>query len=158
MLGPVVAEYSLFRHRGTWAQADAWRAAHAFNAPLHASPQTSQVHPIRNHHRDLSASLPSSGQLLNVEGRVLVTAVKCAEDSSALIVRFVNQTPEPQDVTVRLRADLMGADVTGAERVNLREEPLSPLDLVDGAVHLSARPWEIVTLALTVRLATGDPQ
>lgn len=152
MLGPVVAEYSLLPHRGTWSGADAWRAAHEFNAPLHASPRVSQVHPIRNRHRDLGDSLPPSGQLLNVEGRVLVTAVKRAEDGEALIVRFVNQTPEAQDVTVRLNAELMGAEVTGAERVNLREETLAPLDLADGAVHLSARPWEIVTLALAVRL------
>ncbi|MFC4427280.1 alpha-mannosidase [Deinococcus navajonensis] len=145
MLGPVSAEYSLFPHAGTWAQADAWQAAHDFNAPLHTSVQTSQIVPLRNRHREPSASLPPTGQFVKVSGRVLVTAVKRAEDREALIVRFANQTPVPQAVTVSL-----AAGITGAQRVNLRERPQGDLDLRDGAVDLTARPWEIVTLALDV--------
>ena len=145
MLGPVTAEYSVYPHAGTWAQADAWRAAHDFNAPLHAAVQTSQIVPLRNRHRNPLGTLPPSGQFVNVDGRVLVTAVKRAEDREALIVRFVNQTPEPQPVTVTLAAGIISA-----QHVNLRERPLGALDLTGGAVHLTARPWEIVTLALDV--------
>ena len=143
MLGPVTAEYSLFPHAGSWAEAEAWRPAHDFNAPLHATPHTSQVVPIRNRHREASPALPPSGQLVDVQGRVLVTAVKRAEAGDALIVRFVNPTPETQSVTVRLATPL-----TAAEEVNLRERVLTRLDVTDGAVNLTARPWQIVTLAL----------
>ncbi|AFZ65648.1 alpha-mannosidase [Deinococcus peraridilitoris] len=145
MLGPVEAEYSLVPHAGSWDQADVWRDAHDFNAPLHAATRTSQVVPLRNRHRTLSASLPPLGQLVRVTGRVLVTAIKRAEDHGRLIIRFVNQTPQPQDVSVRI-----ARQVTLAERVNLREEHLSPLDVENDTASLRVQPWEIVTLAFRV--------
>ncbi|UBV44260.1 glycosyl hydrolase-related protein (plasmid) [Deinococcus taeanensis] len=147
MPGPVCAEYSLFPHAGTWTQADAWQAAHDFNAPLHAAAQTSQIVPLRNRHRERTGTLPPAGQFVNLSGRVLLTALKRAEDRPELIVRFVNPTPEPQAVTVGTLRPL-----TAAQRVNLREEPAQALAVTGDGVHLTARPWEIVTLALTVEV------
>ncbi|MFB9991127.1 alpha-mannosidase [Deinococcus oregonensis] len=157
MLGPVVAEYSLLPHAGSWAEAEAWQAAHDFNAPLHTAPHTSQVVPIRNRHRDLRPSLPPNGQLIDVQGSVLVTAIKRAEDQDALIVRFVNLNSEPQPVSVRLGTEL-GLTVTAAQRVNLRENRVTKLEVVDGTVTLVARPSEIVTVALQAQPAPTHSQ
>ena len=157
MLGPVVAEYSLFPHAGSWAQAGAWRAAHDFNAPLHTAPHTSQVVPIRNRHRDLVPSLPPSGQLIDVQGSVLVTAIKRAEDQDALVVRLVNLTSEPQSVSLGLGTAQLGVTLTGAQRVNLRENMAAPLEVMDGTVTLMARPAEIVTVALQVQPRLTPP-
>ncbi|MFC4454205.1 alpha-mannosidase [Deinococcus sonorensis] len=151
MLGPVVAEYSVLPHAGSWAEAEVWRAAHERLAPLQATPHTSQVVPLRNRHRDEAGDLEPVGQFVQVEGRVLVTAIKRAEEGEALIVRFVNQTPEPQPVTVGLPFALWAA-----ERVNLRERPLEALPVENDRVSLTARPWEIVTLALQVQ-RKGQP-
>lgn len=145
MLGPVFAEYSLVPHAGSWHDADAWKEAHDFAAPLHAATPISQVIPLRNRHFDRTAELSPVGQFLNVQGRVLVTTVKKAELSDDLIVRFVNQTPEPQTATVSL------PNLASARRVNLAETLLADLHLQGGAVTLDVRPWEIVTLALKVR-------
>ncbi|AWN21958.1 hypothetical protein DKM44_00830 [Deinococcus irradiatisoli] len=141
-LGPVSAHYSLVPHAGTWHAARSWQDAHAFNAPLHTAARLSQVVPLRNRHRAEHADLPPSGQRLSLEGDVLLTALKRAEDREALIVRFVNQTPQEQAVTLSLPG------LGRAERTNLREEPLEELPVEGGAVKLSARPWEIVTVAL----------
>lgn len=146
MLHEVSAEYSLVPHAGSWADASTWRDAHDFNAPLHAQTRTSQIVPLRNRHRtDTPRSLPPTGQFVNVQGDVLVTAVKRAETGNALIVRFVNTTPREQPVTVETRAR-----VTAARRVNLREEGTHDLPLADGRAELTARAWEIVTLAFEV--------
>lgn len=146
LIGPFEAEYSIIPHAGTWHEAAAWREAQAFNAPLHSQTRVSQIFPLRNAHRDEQASLPPSGQLVNLSGNVLLTALKRAEEGDALIVRFVNQTPEPQDVTLSTHWGLRAA-----RRVDLRERPLEELPVDGGAVSLRARPWEIVTVALETR-------
>ena len=99
--------------------------------------------PLRNAHRNEPPSLPASGQLVNLGGRVLLTALKRAEEGAALIVRFVNQTPEAQAVTLSTHWG-----IRRAQRTDLRERPLEDLGVEDGRLTLTARPWEIVTLAL----------
>jgi hypothetical protein len=39
--------------------------------------------------------------------------------------------------------------VLSAERATLLEEPAGPLDVVDGAVVVPFRPWEIVTVRIS---------
>ncbi|MDB5046540.1 MAG: alpha-mannosidase, partial [Deinococcus sp.] len=80
-----------------------------------------------------------------------------AEDQEALIVRFVNLTSQDQPVRVRLGTAQLGVTVTGAEQVNLREHRVNPLEVVEGTVTLTARPSEIVTVALQVRPKPVEP-
>ncbi|CAM3351140.1 Glycoside hydrolase family 38 central domain-containing protein [Deinococcus saxicola] len=143
MLGAFEAEYSVIPHAGDWHAAGSWREAHAFNAPLHTQTRTSQISPLRNAHRNEQTSLPPTGQLVNLEGGVLLTALKRSEAGGTLTVRFVNQTPDPQAVTLGTHWG-----VGRAHRVNLRERPVEEVKVQGGVLSLEARPWEIVTLAV----------
>ncbi|GHF53516.1 alpha-mannosidase [Deinococcus metalli] len=143
LLGPFEAEYSVIPHAGTWDDAQVWQGAHAFNAPLRAQARTSQVLPLRNAHRDEAVTLPPSGQLVDLDGGVLLSALKRAENGEALIVRFVNLSAAARDATLRAHWS-----VRRAARVDLREHELAELPVADGTVTVATRPWEIVTVAL----------
>lgn len=145
MLGPCVAEYSIYPHKGTWEEGHTVNVAHAYNAPLVAGTRTSQFVPLRNHHPVPQATLPPSGSFLEVEGDALLTAFKPAEDHPGWIVRFANQSHHPQ--TLRLKPLV---DVKTASLVNLLEQKQHPLTLQDGQVHVSLQPWQIVTVLLEV--------
>jgi alpha-mannosidase len=76
---------------------------------------------------------------------VQLSAVKRADDGSGdLVVRFHEACGDRSDVTVRA-----AAPVRSATRCNALEEPLETLDVVDGIVALTIRPFELVTLRLT---------
>jgi alpha-mannosidase/mannosylglycerate hydrolase len=90
------------------------------------------------------ADLPLLGSLVEVEGDLLLTALKRAEDREALVVRFLNEGSAAASAVVRPLVR-----VRRAYRVNLREEILSELDVAaDGSVTVEAKPWELVTVAL----------
>lgn len=142
MLGPVVAEYSLIPHAGDWAEAGSYRSAHDFAAPLSAVPVVSQIVPLRNRHLEPAPQLPPLGQLIGVEGDLLLSALKKAERSEHLILRLVNLSPKPAAARVKLNFP-----VARAFRANLREDLEAELLLEDGSIRLGAHPWEVVTLA-----------
>ncbi|MFJ1597304.1 alpha-mannosidase [Streptomyces sp. NPDC088261] len=79
---------------------------------------------------------------------VVVSAVKLADDKSGdLVVRLYESTGGRARVTVALGADIGGLAVT-----DLLERPLADVErpqVTDGAVRLSLRPFELVTLRLT---------
>ncbi|MEW8979307.1 MAG: glycoside hydrolase family 38 C-terminal domain-containing protein [Symbiobacterium sp.] len=145
MLGPVEAEYALIPHAGDWDEAQSYKAAHDFAAPLTAVPVVPQVAPMRAHLPPVAESLPAAGALVEVAGDLLLTACKRAEDRDALLLRFVNESRSPGALWVR-----PARRPARAYLVNLREEPLEgaelPLD-EDGAVALEAAPWQVLTLA-----------
>ena len=73
--------------------------------------------------------LPSVGQFVNVApDNLVVSAIKKAEDSNALVVRLFN--PTQRNVTVRIAFDpeLVGA-LKAAQEVDLLERPLSKAPL-----------------------------
>ncbi|MFJ2649989.1 alpha-mannosidase [Streptomyces sp. NPDC087420] len=79
---------------------------------------------------------------------VVVSAVKLADDKSGdLVVRLYESTGGRARVTVAL-----GAEVGGLAVTDLLERPLADVErpqVTDGAVRLSLRPFELVTLRLT---------
>jgi alpha-mannosidase len=81
---------------------------------------------------------------------VEVDAVKLADDASGdLIVRLHEACGN------RTRVTVVASDrVAAAWRCNLLEEPQSGEEVGDGVVHLTLRPFQIVTLRL--RRTTGD--
>jgi alpha-mannosidase len=121
VLGPVEARYSIVPHAGTWDQARAHLEAHAFNAdPLAvaANPQGLPL-PLRD---ELARDLPAEGVLVEVTGMVVVTAIKRAEDSDQLLVRVLNESPQPVRVGVRPRRPWATARL-----MNLREQVVEEL-------------------------------
>ena len=76
---------------------------------------------------------------------VELAAVKRADDGSGdLIVRLVEVCGDRTQVAVRLP----GVVVRRAERCNALEEPFDGIDVADGFVALSLRPFELATLRL----------
>ncbi|MDQ4036648.1 MAG: glycosyl hydrolase-related protein [Chloroflexota bacterium] len=150
MLGPILAEYSIIPHAGSWADASAHRAAHAFDSEL-AAVELPGSHPLsdpgRRRRRKGLDALPPAASLLQVDGPVEVTAVKGAEEHDDLIVRVLNQGGAP--VRARLRPY---RTPTSVRRLNLAEEPIAddPIGLADdGWAEVEVGPWRLVTVGFS---------
>jgi alpha-mannosidase len=132
MIGKHAFEYSVYPHFGGWAEAQTWRQAQQFNAPL-STMQTSA------HEGDL----PGEMSFLAVEpAQLVVTAIKKADGEDRLMVRFFNTT----DAAVAGKVTVSGARV--AELANLNEQIQESLEIAaDGSVELDAAGKRIVTLA-----------
>jgi alpha-mannosidase len=77
---------------------------------------------------------------------VQISAVKLADDGSGdLVVRLHEALGDRAQVTLTTRTQCRSAT-----RCNLLEEPLGTIDVGDGIVVLTLRPYELVTLRLTV--------
>ena len=140
-LGEVEARYSIIPHAGGWEVAGAAREAHAFNAEPAAVAVVPQGLPLPHPRPAVERTLPPEGHLLEVEGDVMVTAVKRAEDNPWLVVRLVNLGSAPATARVR--------PAGGARRaflLDLREQPQAEFDLAGGGVELPVRPWQLATV------------
>ena len=76
---------------------------------------------------------------------VQLSAVKRADDGSGdLIVRLHEACGDRAALTVRT-----ATPVRAAGRCNALEEPHTPIDVADGIVAITLRPYELVTLRLS---------
>ncbi len=126
------------------------REAEALNMPLRIiepiRPEPSRPAPATGlpTGQPAPAELPAPVVTLDHSG-VELSAVKRTDDGSgALIVRLYEACGARTPLTVR--AD---RPITAAQRTNALGEPLETLDVFDGVVVLTLRPFELVTLQLT---------
>ena len=93
---------------------------------------------------DLDGRVPAP--IVSVDGQgVEVDAVKPADDGGGdLVVRFHEACGDRAGVTVRV-----DGRITAAWRCDLLEDPTGAVDISDGIVTLTLRPFELVTLRLT---------
>jgi alpha-mannosidase len=125
--------YALYPHPGDWKAAETERRGFELNYPL--IPVTAQPH---------QGMLPASHSLVQIEpGNVILTALKKAEDSDALVFRFF----EFEGKTGEVRLHFPEA-ASQAAQVNLMEKQDAPLALQDGGKEttLTVHPYEIVTV------------
>jgi alpha-mannosidase len=125
--------YALYPHLGDWKAAETERRGFELNFPL--IPVATQPH---------QGVLPASHSLVQIEpGNVILTAVKKAEESDALVFRFF----EFEGKTGEVRLHFPEA-ATRAAQVNLMEKQDAPLSLQDGGKQttLTVHPYEIVTV------------
>jgi alpha-mannosidase len=125
--------YALYPHAGDWKAGETERRGYELNFPLIAV--TAAPH---------AGILPASQSLVQIEpGNVILTAMKKAEDSDALVFRFFEF--EGKTSQVRLR---FPAAATQASQVNLMEKQDAPLTLGEGGKEttLPVHPYEIVTV------------
>ncbi|HXM57592.1 MAG TPA: glycosyl hydrolase-related protein, partial [Candidatus Dormibacteraeota bacterium] len=88
--------------------------------------------------------LPAAGRLVELEGDVLLSALKRAEDGHALVVRVVNLSDRPR--TARLR---LFAHARSGALADLRERPLPDGRLepdAEGWLAFPVGPWRLVTV------------
>jgi alpha-mannosidase len=126
--------YAIYPHAGTWQQAQTVHRGYELNTPLTAT----QVFPH-------TGSLPPTHSFAAVENpNVILTAVKKAEDTSALIFRLYESTGQPTDLRLHIPP---GAEY--AIETNLMENPIpyaAHLPVTGDIVSLAIKPWEIRTI------------
>jgi len=129
-IGETTFDYALIPHGAAWT--DAADQAQAFNAPLRAVPTPAHT-----------GTLSSHGSFVEVgPDNLIVTAVKEAEDSNGLIVRFWNTDEAACEATVKFWQKPASISLC-----TLGERIVSPLDMdATGIVTVPARGREIVTL------------
>lgn len=125
--------YSLYPHNGDWKQALTVRRGYEFNYKLTAAQ-------VEAH----SGALPPVHSFVDIkEDHVVLTAVKKAEDSNALLFRFYEWAGKAGEVHANVPA---GA--TSAQLTNLMEQPEGqPLPVAqNNQVTIPVRPYEIVSV------------
>jgi alpha-mannosidase len=125
--------YSLYPHAGDWQQAQTVRRGYEYNYKLLAMRAGTHTGTLPLKHSFFAAAAPN----------VVLTAVKKAEDSNALVVRFYEWAGK--DGTVSLHVP---SGATAARVANLLEQPQgAPLPLENGdTILVPAHPFEIVTV------------
>jgi len=132
-LGPHTFRYALVPHRGTLWDAQSYRLAYEHNVALKAE--------VTSPH---DGELPAEQSFVEIsDPGILMAAFKQAEDRRGAVIRLWNTTPEDRKTTVRI-----GFQIQEAALVNLMEEEPEPLTVRDGAMELSLRRFEIVTVAV----------
>jgi alpha-mannosidase len=130
--------YSLYPHAGTWRDAETVRRGYELNVKL-ISRQTEKH----------QGALPPEQSFVKVEpATVMLTAIKKAEDSSTVVLRFYEWAGKETDVKLELPAGALSARET-----DLMEMPSASLPLKDGLVTVHTKPYEIKTLE--VRFASA---
>ncbi|WP_089841466.1 glycoside hydrolase family 38 C-terminal domain-containing protein [Granulicella pectinivorans] len=124
--------YAIYPHAGTWKQALTVRHGYELNDPMTAQ----QVFP----HTGSLPNVYSWGAVENED--VVLTAVKKAEDSNALVFRMYEWNGTPTDVKLHVPK---GA--TYAVESNLMEKTEGGhLPLTDDVVTVPIKPYEILTV------------
>lgn len=83
-------------------------------------------------------------QICSVDNKhIVVETIKLAEDGSGLVVRLYNDTSAPQKAKIRLVKS-----VKTAVLVDLMEKTLDVIDITDGAIDATFKPYEILTFKI----------
>jgi alpha-mannosidase len=123
--------YSMYPHGGTWREALTVRRGDELNHHLLAM-QTGKH----------EGALPPRHSFVQVDAEnVVLTAVKKAEDSDAIVLRFYEWAGKDQDVKLQLPAEARSASET-----DLMERSLAGLAVKDGTVTVHTKPYEIKTV------------
>ncbi|MFO7958174.1 MAG: glycoside hydrolase family 38 C-terminal domain-containing protein [Candidatus Brocadiia bacterium] len=126
-------EYAVRPHAGDWQEGGCLAAAHDYTVPPVAD--GTDLHP---------GPLPAACPLVEPDPRLVLTALKKAEEDDDVIVRLWN--PTGADVTLRLRGTLKQSD---ARLTDLNETPVGPCPLADGAPCPTVPARGLTTLRLT---------
>jgi alpha-mannosidase len=128
--------YSLYPHAAGWREAGTVRRGYELNYPL--LPLA-----VANH----QGALPPEHSFLEVtEDNVVVTAVKKAEDDSALVIRFYESAGKKGDVHLLLPQAAVGLEETDLMERTVRQLPLASNGR---SVTVPTGPYEIKTLKVT---------
>ena len=129
VLGAHRFRFSLYFHRGDWAEGNVWRAAEATLLPLVVA-------------KGAGAADGRTTQLIELEPDCIqMTALIPRQDGYE--IRLLNASDQASEAGLRLEP------VGTLERSNLAGNDLERIVPRDGRFGLGLRPWEIVTLRLT---------
>jgi alpha-mannosidase len=124
--------YALYPHAGDWKQAQTVEHGYDFNYPLTATEVAPHAGALPGTHSYASVSSPD----------VILTAMKKAEDSNALILRMYESGGKSEQVKISLPAGATRASITNL----MEQEDGAAVPLSDGTATVSIHPYEILTL------------
>ncbi len=121
--------YAIAGHAGDWRKGRLPVKAAQLNQPLIAFQTTAHAGVLGRSYSMVWIAAPSGGTLLqDVSGQVAITAMKKAEDSNEVVIRFQERYGRPvTGLTVRL-----GVPILGAREVNAAEEEIGPFAIGGG--------------------------
>ncbi len=128
--------YSLYPHKGDWKTADTVRRGYELNNPL--LPLVTETRGGR---------LPAKHSFLEVSpSNIIVTALKKAEESDDLILRFYECEGRGGTASISF-----GMPARSARETNLMEQPAKGLDMPvrGGQISVPFGKWEIKTLRIS---------
>ena len=124
--------FALYPHAGDWKTAMTERRGYEYNYPLMAVATAAHPGPLPAEH---------SFAALNADN-VVLTAMKKAEDSNALIFRGYEWAGKDGAIELHVPPGATGATLT-----NMQETPEGePLAVTGDVVHAAIHPFEIITL------------
>jgi len=130
--GPQHFRYALYPHSGDWKKALTVRHGLEFTYPLRATQVAAHTGTMGPQHAFVSVA-PQN---------VVLTAMKKAEDSNALIFHFYEWAGKESTLTLTVPP---GA--TAATETNLMEQPQGPaLPITNGTVQVTVHPFEILAV------------
>ena len=125
--------YSIYPHAGTVEQCDVEALAYEMNKPLMAVKVGAQ-----------KGSLPESFSMISVDQKnIIIETVKKAEKDDATIVRMYECTNSKTPCKVTL-----GIPAKSVKLCDLQENELETLEVKNGTVALTLKPYEILTLKI----------
>jgi alpha-mannosidase len=132
--GPQRFTYSLYPHAGTWQQAMTMRKGYEVNYGLSAMQTTPHV-----------GALKAGQSFVSIDAaNVVLTAMKKAEESNDLILRFFEW--QGKAATVHITAP---GSPAGAEEVGMMEnDSFGALPLAAGSISLAIKPYQIRTICV----------
>ena len=130
--------YALLPHPGDFRQGGVIEEGYNLNAPLRVDPLEPGAGPLAPKHAFFSLDHPG----------VVIESIKISEDKQGLILRLYEA--HGARVTAQLH---IGLPVREVRRTDMLERETGETECLDeGAVNLRLRPFEIITLKLTVAL------
>ena len=111
-LGSHTIRYAVVPHIGPWGPADATRAAHEFSHPFTAVGTDEHSGPLPLAYEGVAIETPS----------VMLSGMKRAEDSKALVLRLYEMNGQPVEARVRLDSSLVEPNSPAVE-TDLLEQP-----------------------------------
>jgi alpha-mannosidase len=128
-------KYSLYPHAGSWNE-ETQREAYLLNDPIIVYQKTTD-----NRQPPALRHLPS--MVSTSKSNVVIETIKRAEDGNGIIVRLYESQRQRGQVQLKL-----GFAVEAAWETNLLEENGTSLSVENDSIHLSLRPYQIMTIRL----------
>ncbi|MHB1458742.1 MAG: glycosyl hydrolase-related protein, partial [Armatimonadota bacterium] len=135
-MGLQSASYSIYPHKGIWQESDTVKRGYEFNNPLIPVATTSH-----------EGKLPKTHSFLKVDkANIIVTALKKAEDSNDMILRFYECKGETGNAKISF-----GMNVKSVQETDLSERPgkNAKSKISGSSMTVPFGKWEIKALKLS---------
>jgi len=126
--------YSIYPHKGDWKEAQTFRRGYEVNHPLESITVTNSS----------GGTLPDAKSFIQLRPEnIVVSCVKESEDSQGIIIRMYDATGEGAQAEL-----ILGFEADKACEVDLMEKEIAQLELENGKIKMSVKPFEIKTIAI----------